>query len=108
MPNVVSPCEILCDARTLIDKKGWTQHQEYDTLTGAYCLKGACDSVLREKVDSHAERSLMTDLVLLHLTAAINNGKPTESWTTVTGFNDKKSRSKEEVLNILDIAGSCK
>ncbi|MGH2930777.1 MAG: DUF6197 family protein, partial [Solirubrobacteraceae bacterium] len=62
--ETLSPQDVICRARSLIDKEGWIQGAEHSVL--GYCLKGACDKVIRDGAPQ-VDRPILESLVVGYL-----------------------------------------
>lgn len=107
MADPITPQQVICEAAELIETKGWTTKTEHRPGIG-YCLKGGCVAAANAHHLPVIERDLLLDLVVIYLAAAITGKVATgATWSTVTGYNDEKGRTKDQVLETARRAGRC-
>lgn len=119
----MKPSEILLKAADLIEAEGWCQNSNVQP-DGCMCAWGAIRKAVRQDmgVDSNnlialyyqliTEQSLVGDVMRVYLQTAgvartgygIDNLEA--SFQSITGWNDTKGRTKDEVIAALRAAGN--
>jgi hypothetical protein len=99
---MISQCEVICTALHIIEDDGWIQGQTHSSK--GWCLSGACEEAVRRKGFQGKEYDLMSDIVTLHVTAALPAGSRPSGIVT---FNDAEGRQKYEIQTVLKTAGAC-
>lgn len=104
----MTPNQILLSAAKLLEDNGWCRHNyhryNYALKRNEYCMVGALEEVSAVGAvgyDFEAER-----LARIKLSAYLFDHSPdlTSSSISLTDWNDKSSRTQEEVINTLRAA----